>query len=224
MQRTPILSACRRIPLGQPLALRNFASRANLATAGAPILLARHVQLGQQQQLHQKFTQHRTYASSSPTMGNLLIVGSVVGMFGYIVYVLYDNMFAEHGVTRVYNESLDLVRANPEITGLLGTSASASARFAHREFVDPQGRKRMTMKYYVEDAHHVTPYLGVVKKQNGTVGGEPIGRVEVLLTEEFAKEVREFQNKARNRRFSTDTKGSSDGSWFSVLHPSNWRQ
>ncbi|KAJ1958170.1 Mitochondrial import inner membrane translocase subunit Tim21 [Linderina pennispora] len=191
-------------------------------------------------------------------MGNLLIVGSVVGMFGYIVYVLYDNMFAEHGVTRVYNESLDLVRANPEITGFLGSTISGFGEpthsqrqrqrsIAHREFVDPQGRKRMTMKYYAEDAHHVAPYLGVVKvdlaespvtkswdfnyivvdmyqKQNGAVGGEPIGRVEVLLTEEFAKEVREFQNKARNRRFSTDTKGSSDGSWFSVLHPSNWRQ
>ncbi|KAJ1932245.1 mitochondrial import inner membrane translocase subunit tim21, partial [Linderina macrospora] len=171
MQRAAIANTCRRILLGQAFAARGFANRAAPSVTGAPIYLTR---AQQKQQPHQKHTQYRTYASSSrgqeiaSTAGNLLIVSSVVGMFGYIVYVLYDNMFAEHGVTRVYNESLDLIRANPQVTELLGGTISGFGEpthsqrqrqrsIAHREFIDPQGRKRLSMKYYIEDAHHLAP-------------------------------------------------------------------
>ncbi|KAJ2641046.1 Mitochondrial import inner membrane translocase subunit Tim21, partial [Coemansia sp. RSA 1694] len=90
------------------------------------------------------------------------------------MYTLYDNLFSEHGTTRVYNESLDLIRANPQIKELFGTSITGFGEptqsqrqrhraIAHRQFVDPQSRNRLTMQYYIEDAKKQKPYLGVVK-------------------------------------------------------------
>ncbi|KAI8322132.1 hypothetical protein GQ54DRAFT_297570 [Martensiomyces pterosporus] len=221
----------------------------------------------------------RHYGSSSrgrgaeiaSNAGNALIIGSVLTLFGYIVYTLYDNMISEHGTTRVYNESLDLIRANPQIRELFGQSVAGFGEpthsqrqrqrsIAHRLFEDKAGRQRLTMQYYIQDSKKESPYLGVAKmdlvESKGTKSwdynyivvdlylkdriaalgmtqgglGEKaenvgaVGRVEVLVTDEFAKEVREFEAMKRNQKFSAANKGSSDGSWFSVLHPSNWRK
>ncbi|KAJ1794301.1 mitochondrial import inner membrane translocase subunit tim21 [Coemansia sp. RSA 2399] len=198
--------------------------------------------------------------------GNVLIIGSVMALFGYIMYTLYDNLLAENGTTRVYNDSLDLIRANPQIRSLLGTSVlgfgepTHSQRqrhrsIAHREFVDEQGRRRLSMQYYIRDSAYAIPYLGVVKldlaqntsawdynyivvdvypidrssfgddwMQRTESAGSPMGRVEVLVTDEFAAQVRNYKKQKRNEKFSAAGKGSHDGSWFSVLHPGNWRK
>ncbi|KAJ1829002.1 mitochondrial import inner membrane translocase subunit tim21 [Coemansia sp. RSA 2599] len=203
------------------------------------------------------------------TAGNVLVIGSVMTLFGYIMYTLYDNLFAENGVTRVYNQSLDLVRANPQIKELFGPSVSGFGEpshsqrqrhraIAHRTFEDPKGRERLTMQYYIKDSQKGSPYVGVVKvdlaksaftgewgynyvvvdlyrpdsgaEQGGAFREEHLGnagavsRIEVLVTDEFAKEVRAFEHKRRNQKFSVGNKGSSDGSWFSVLNPTNWRK
>ncbi|KAJ1771716.1 Mitochondrial import inner membrane translocase subunit Tim21 [Coemansia sp. RSA 1813] len=184
------------------------------------------------------------------------------------MYTLYDNLLAESGTTRVYNESLDLIRANPQIRNLLGDSVlgfgepTHSQRqrhrsIAHREFDDEQGRKRLSMQYYIRDNAYAIPYLGIVKldlaqskhtsvwdynyivvdvypidrssfgddwMQRTEKSGASIGRIEVLVTDEFASQVRDYQKQKRNQRFSSAGKGSYDGSWFSVLNPGNWRK
>ncbi|KAI9501169.1 Mitochondrial import inner membrane translocase subunit Tim21 [Coemansia spiralis] len=196
------------------------------------------------------------------TAGNVLLIGSVMTLFGYIMYTLYDNLIAEHGPTRVYNESLDLIRANPEIRQLFGGSVigfgepthsqrQRQRSIAHKLFEDEQGQQRLTMQYYIRDSKKAIPRLGIVKldltqskgtsawdynyiivdvysiDSAGDYGQETrefVGRVEVLVTDEFAKQVREFQKKRRNERFTRAGKGSTDGSWFSVLNPTNWRK
>ncbi|KAJ2078165.1 Mitochondrial import inner membrane translocase subunit Tim21 [Coemansia sp. RSA 988] len=195
------------------------------------------------------------------------------------MFILYDDLFADHGVTRIYNESLDLVRANPQIRELFGTSAvgfgqTTSSRrhrqrtITHRKSVDAQGRQRLFVEYYVTDSKRNSPCIGVVKadlsQSKGTgvwdynyiivdvhrpadiikgmdselqasdVGGEslwqtlhaskPIGRIQVLVTDEFAREIKLADSQRRNQKFSTVGKGTPDGSWFSVLHPSTWRK
>ncbi|KAJ1641919.1 Mitochondrial import inner membrane translocase subunit Tim21 [Coemansia asiatica] len=183
------------------------------------------------------------------------------------MYTLYDNLFAENGVTRVYNQSLDLVRANPQVKELFGPSVSGFGEpshsqrqrhraIAHRTFEDSKGRERLTMQYYIKDSHKHSPYMGVVKvdiaksaftgewgynyvvvdlykmdsmnEQTGVLHDQlgnvdAAGRIEVLVTDEFAGEVRAFEHKRRNKKFAVGAKGSSDGSWFSVLNPTNWR-
>ncbi|KAJ2706117.1 mitochondrial import inner membrane translocase subunit tim21 [Coemansia sp. IMI 203386] len=207
-------------------------------------------------------------AQIAGTAGNVLIIGSVVTLFGYIMYTLYDNLFAENGITRVYNQSLDLVRANPQVKEFFGPSVagfgepSHSQRqrhraISHRAFEDTQGRQRLTMQYYIRDAQKQMPYMGVVKVdlaksaftgewgynyvvidlykidgvdeqggglQRGMENTGVVDRIEVLVTDEFVKEVRAFEHKRRNQKFSVGTKGASDGSWFSVLNPTNWRK
>ncbi|KAJ2725644.1 Mitochondrial import inner membrane translocase subunit Tim21 [Coemansia sp. Benny D115] len=208
-------------------------------------------------------------AQVAGTAGNVLIIGSVMTLFGYIIYTLYDNLIAESGTTRVYNDSLDLIRANPQIKELFGPSVAGFGEpghsqrqrqraIAHRNFDDAQGRSRLTMQYYIQDAQKQLPYLGVVKLDlvqsphtkswdynyiivdvyskdaasrllrpgGGSAGGGVSAetRVEILVTDEFAKEVRVFENARRNQRFSTANRGSSDGSWLSALNPANWRR
>ncbi|KAJ2704005.1 mitochondrial import inner membrane translocase subunit tim21, partial [Coemansia spiralis] len=70
-------------------------------------------------------------AQFASTAGNVLIIGSVLSLFGFIMYTLYDNLIAESGVTRVYNESLDLLRANPQIKDLLGDSVAGFGEPTH---------------------------------------------------------------------------------------------
>ncbi|PIA14734.1 hypothetical protein COEREDRAFT_82494 [Coemansia reversa NRRL 1564] len=222
-----------------------------------------------QQRNKSTFTGNRG-AQIASTLGNTLIIGSVVSLFGYIMYTLYDDLFADHGVTRVYNESLDLVRANPQIRDIFGTSAvgfgqTTSSRrhrqrtITHNEFVDVKGRKRLFVEYYVTDSKRTSPCIGVVKAdlaQSKSTGAwdynyiivdihkpndelhdnvdnsfwnklhtdKPIGRIEVLVTDEFAREVKLADSKRRNQKFSNVGRGSSDGSWLSVLHPSTWRK
>ncbi|KAJ2362358.1 mitochondrial import inner membrane translocase subunit tim21 [Coemansia sp. RSA 2607] len=188
------------------------------------------------------------------TAGNALLVGSVVTLFGYIMYTLYDNLLAENGVTRVYNDSLDLVRANPQIRELFGPSVMGFGEpshgqrqrqraISHREFEDDKGRQRLTMKYYVMNKKEGGDHIGVVKvdiAKSAFTGkwdynyvvvdvfdkasDRSVGRIEVLVTDEFAKEVRTTENMRRNRRFDVGGRGGSDGSWFSALNPSNWRK
>ncbi|KAJ2806590.1 TIM21, partial [Coemansia guatemalensis] len=215
-------------------------------------------------------------AQIASTLGNTLIIGSVVSLFGYIMYTLYEDLLADDGVTRVYNESLDLVRANPQIRELFGASAvgfgqTTSSRrhrqrtITHHKSVDAKGRQRLFVEYYVTDSKRSSPCIGVVKadlsQSKGTgawdynyiivdvhqpadnmkVSGatqsdagesfwsqlhnsKPIGRIEVLVTDEFAREIKLADSQRRNQRFSTVGKGTPDGSWFSVLHPSTWRK
>ncbi|KAJ1721236.1 mitochondrial import inner membrane translocase subunit tim21 [Coemansia erecta] len=188
------------------------------------------------------------------TAGNVLLVGSVVTLFGYIMYTLYDNLLAENGVTRVYNESLDLVRANPQIREIFGPSVMGFGEpshgqrqrqraISHREFEDDKGRQRLTMKYYVANKKDGGDHTGVVRVDIAksaftgkwdynyvvvdvfdTANSRNAGRVEVLVTDEFAKEVRASEQTRRNRRFDVGGRGGSDGSWFSALNPSNWRK
>ncbi|KAJ2003560.1 mitochondrial import inner membrane translocase subunit tim21 [Coemansia thaxteri] len=209
--------------------------------------------------------QHTAVARAASTAGNALLVGSVVTLFGYILYTLYDNLIAEHGTTRVYNESLDLIRANPQIKDLFGSSIigfgepSHSQRqrqrhIAHRLFEDPLGRQRLTMQYYIEDSKKaMPPYLGVVKldlAQSKTTmawdynyivvdlylkdgNSQCVGRIKVLVTDEFANEVKDFETRRRNHRFSPPSQRSSApadadaglvSSWLGVLNPANWRK
>ncbi|KAJ2762337.1 mitochondrial import inner membrane translocase subunit tim21, partial [Coemansia nantahalensis] len=116
----------------------------------------------------------RRAAQLASTAGNVLIIGSVLSLFGFIMYTLYDNLIAESGVTRVYNESLDLLRANPTIKALLGESIAGFGEpthgqrqrqraITHRNSVDAQGRQRLYMQYYVEDSRKQSPYVGVAK-------------------------------------------------------------
>ncbi|KAJ2785869.1 mitochondrial import inner membrane translocase subunit tim21 [Coemansia javaensis] len=199
-------------------------------------------------------------AQAAGTAGNVLLIGSVVTLFGYIMYTLYENLVAEHGVTRVYNASLDLLRANPQIKELLGPSIvgfgepthsqrQRQRAIAHRNFVDAQGRQRLYMQYYVKDTRGQSPYQGVVKvdmaesKSTGSwdynyivvdlyqvehqdATGTPDTphrvRVEVLVTDEFAREIRQLESQRRSQRFSTAGKKPADGSWFGALRPGNW--
>ncbi|KAJ2655652.1 mitochondrial import inner membrane translocase subunit tim21 [Coemansia sp. RSA 1200] len=213
-----------------------------------------------------------TWRTAAGTAGNVLIIGSVMTLFGYIMYTLYDNLLADSGTTRVYNESLDLIRANPQIRELFGSNNDSTVigfgepthsqrqrhrSIAHRAFVDEQGRHRLAMQYYIRDAAYSIPYLGIVKldmvqskhtsawdynyvvvdvypinrgqftedwMQRTESSGTPIGRVKVLVTDEFAERVHDYQKQKRNQRFSTEGRGSSDGSWLSVLNPGNWRK
>ncbi|KAJ2553858.1 mitochondrial import inner membrane translocase subunit tim21, partial [Coemansia sp. RSA 1933] len=202
------------------------------------------------------------------TTGNVLLIGSVLSLFGFIMYTLYDNLLAESGTTRVYNESLDLIRANPQIRSILGegvlgfgepthSQRQRHRSIAHREFEDEQGRKRLTMQYYIRDGAYAIPYLGVVKvdlaqskntnawdynyivvdvypvdrsgfgedwMQRTEKTGTPVRRIEVLVTDEFAAQVRLYEKQKRNQKFSTAGRGSYDGTWFSVLRPGNWRK
>ncbi|KAJ2517627.1 mitochondrial import inner membrane translocase subunit tim21 [Coemansia sp. RSA 2049] len=213
-----------------------------------------------------------TWRTAAGTAGNVLIIGSVMTLFGYIMYTLYDNLLADSGTTRVYNESLDLIRANPQIRELFGSNGDSAVvgfgepthsqrqrhrSIAHRAFVDEQGRQRLTMQYYIRDAAYSIPFLGIVKldmvqskhtsawdynyvvvdvypidrgqftedwMQRTESSGSPVGRVKVLVTDEFADRVHDYQKQKRNQRFSTEGRGSSDGSWLSVLNPGNWRK
>ncbi|KAJ1718722.1 mitochondrial import inner membrane translocase subunit tim21, partial [Coemansia biformis] len=168
------------------------------------------------------------------TAGNVLIIGSALTLFGYIMHTLYDNLIAESGVTRVYNESLDLLRANPQIREFLGDSVAGFGEpthgqrqrqraITHRNFMDAQGRQRLYMQYYVEDSRKRSPYMGVARvdlaeskstgswdynyivvdlylpeqQQQQHAGtrsvhkGDFASRVEVLVTDEFAREIRQ---------------------------------
>ncbi|KAJ2786356.1 mitochondrial import inner membrane translocase subunit tim21 [Coemansia interrupta] len=188
------------------------------------------------------------------TAGNVLLVGSVMTLFGYIMYTLYDNLLAENGVTRVYNDSLDLVRANPQIRDMFGPSVMGFGEpshgqrqrqraISHREFEDAKGRQRLTMKYYVMNKKERGDRMGVVRVDIAkseftgkwdynyvvvdvfdTKDERNVGRIEVLVTDEFANEVRVTEQLRRNRRFDVGGRGGSDGSWFSALNPSNWRK
>ncbi|KAJ2824034.1 Mitochondrial import inner membrane translocase subunit Tim21, partial [Coemansia erecta] len=196
------------------------------------------------------------------TTGNVLLIGSVLTMFGYIAYTLYDNLLAEHGVTRVYNESLDLVRASPEIRAIFGTSIKGFGEpthgqrqrqraITHREFTDEHdgGRRRLYVQYYIEDSGaHRGGASGNAKNTRGVVrvdmsesrvlkkwdfnsivvdvyaDGRMQRSVDVLVTDEFRREAKSQESRKRNQVFSTTGRGASDGSWFSVLNPSNWRK
>ncbi|KAJ2813016.1 mitochondrial import inner membrane translocase subunit tim21 [Coemansia furcata] len=211
-----------------------------------PALLYRRALVSPQRPRHYSTPRAKELAG---TAGNVLLIGGVATLFGYIMYTLYDNLFAEHGTTRVYNQSLDLVRANPQIKTLFGASItgygepSHSQRqrqraISHRQFVDAQGRQRLYMQYYIEDAKKQGPYLGVVKadlvEEGGTWDynyvvvdlclrdGSPGGRVDVFVTDEFREQARDAEAERRNRRFAPRDK--SDGSWISVLNPSTWRK
>ncbi|KAJ2885426.1 hypothetical protein H4R27_001395 [Coemansia aciculifera] len=110
---------------------------------------------------------------------------------------------------------------------------------SHRQFEDPQGRQRLAMQYYIEDSKKRGPYLGVVKldlvqTQNAwdynyivvdlyqkDGAGASIGRVDVLITNEFKNQVHDFEKEKRNQKF---TPKNTDGSWVSVLNPATWRK
>ncbi|KAJ2490377.1 mitochondrial import inner membrane translocase subunit tim21 [Coemansia sp. RSA 2050] len=181
------------------------------------------------------------------TAGNALLIGSVVTLFGYITYTLYDNLFAEHGTTRIYNQSLDLVRANPQIKELFGTSIMGFGEpshgqrqrqraISHRQYEDAEGRNCLVMQYYIEDATKMRGERGVVKLEMTEAGGawdysfivvdvyrngQVAGRIDVLVTEEFKTRVRAEEKEKRSRRFSPKVSG---GSWVSVLNPATWRR
>ncbi|KAJ2891054.1 mitochondrial import inner membrane translocase subunit tim21 [Coemansia aciculifera] len=198
----------------------------------------------------------RTAAEIAGTAGNVLLIGSVATLFSYIMYTLYDNLFAEHGTTRIYNESLDLIRANPQIKQYFGplpvagfgeptqSQRQRQRAIANRQFVDPQGRNRLSMKYYVDDAKRSGPYVGVVKldlAQSPVTGSwdynyivvdlyersqqqkQSVGRVLVLVTDEFAKLVKDFETERRNHKF-TPKHHNEEGAWTSLLNPANWRK
>ncbi|KAJ1845053.1 mitochondrial import inner membrane translocase subunit tim21 [Coemansia sp. RSA 2706] len=183
-------------------------------------------------------------AQAASTFGNVLIIGSVLSLFGFIGYTLYDNLLSSHGVTRIYNQSLDLVRAHPQIRELFGPSAKGFGEpthsqrqrqrsISHRAFQDEQNRSRMYVQYYLEK----DGLRGVVKVDlMETLSGwnfnyvvvdlfkdEFLGRVEVLVTDEFKRDVRVQEKERRSRRFEVQDRGT-DGSWFSVLNPANWRK
>ncbi|KAJ1889200.1 mitochondrial import inner membrane translocase subunit tim21 [Kickxella alabastrina] len=195
-------------------------------------------------------------AQVASTTGNLLLVGSVMTLFGYLMYTLYDNLLSESGTTHIYNNSLDLIRAHPEIKKLFGHSVAGFGEpthsqrqrqraIAHNIFEDSQGRQRLTMQYYIKNGSdkNAAGLIGVVKvdlaqsrftkawdynyivvdlvdKADGGVRG----RVEVLVTDEFKREVEVSESERKKRRFSSENKGSSDGSWFSALNPAHWRK
>ncbi|KAJ2480012.1 mitochondrial import inner membrane translocase subunit tim21 [Coemansia sp. RSA 2131] len=172
-------------------------------------------------------------------------------MFGYIAYTLYDNLLAEHGVTRVYNESLDLVRASPDIRAIFGSSIRGFGEpthgqrqrqraIAHREYADKQGRQRLAMQYNVEASRNPQGVRGVVRvdmgeaKKLGTWDFNSIvvdvyrdnklqKTVDVLVTHEYARETQMNEKEQRNKVFSP-ARGKSDGSWFSILRTDNWRK
>ncbi|KAJ2259612.1 mitochondrial import inner membrane translocase subunit tim21 [Coemansia sp. RSA 376] len=224
-------------------------ARTRIARRCTPALLSRRVCPQRPRVRHYSTpSKGRAAAELAGTAGNVLLIGSVATLFGYIMYTLYDNLFAEHGTTRVYNQSLDLIRANPQIKELFGTSItgfgepSHSQRqrqraISHRQFEDPQGRQRLVMQYYIEDSKKQGPYLGIVKLDlvqtqsawdyNYIIvdlyqrDGTGAGRVDVLVTSEFKTQVRDFEKERRNQKF---TPKNSDGSWVSVLNPSTWRK
>ncbi|KAJ1865534.1 mitochondrial import inner membrane translocase subunit tim21 [Coemansia sp. RSA 989] len=232
-----------------------FANRLSLLRPHTRAMAARSVQAGacvSANKVHQrtKFTSART-AQVASTAGNALLVGSVLTLFGYIGYTLYENLIAESGVTRVYNQSLDLVRAHPQIRTLFGSNVKGFGEpthgqrqrqraISHQYFTDEKQRQRLHMQYYIMDPKH--ELLGVVKVDMAespqlkkwdfnlvavdlfAEDGSPKGRIDVLVTDEFAHEVRKQQAERRNRVFSKHNRGESDGSWFSVLHPENWRK
>ncbi|KAJ2448513.1 mitochondrial import inner membrane translocase subunit tim21 [Coemansia sp. RSA 2336] len=229
-----------------------FANRLCLLGPHARAIAARSTRLGCR--VPAKVPQRREFTSSraaqvASTAGNALLVGSVLTLFGYIGYTLYENLLAESGVTRVYNQSLDLVRAHPQIRELFGSNVKGYGEpthgqrqrqraISHQYFTDDKQRSRLYMQYYIGGAE----LLGVVKVDMAEspqlkkwdfnlvavdlVGqdGKPRGRIDVLVTDEFAHEVKQQQDERRNRVFSRHNRGESDGSWFSVLHPENWRK
>ncbi|KAJ2579624.1 hypothetical protein GGH95_003007 [Coemansia sp. RSA 1836] len=58
---------------------------------------------------------------------------------------------------------------------------------------------------------------------SSSVSQQSVGRVKVLVTDEFAKQVKDFETERRNHRF-TPKKHNEEGSWISVLNPANWRK
>ncbi|KAJ2160535.1 hypothetical protein GGF46_002184 [Coemansia sp. RSA 552] len=170
------------------------------------------------------------------------------------MYTLYDNLLSERGTTRIYNESLDLVRANPRIRSLFGTSVvgfgEPSTRhrnrgYAHQESIDALGRKCVSLKYYIVDSkmRNEPELVGEVEAElaeSQNTGTWDYNRVTVtayhtkgalnpevipvFVTDEYLREVQRQDELRRNRRFSSRDRGSSDGSWFSTLNPANWRK
>ncbi|KAJ2759603.1 hypothetical protein IWQ56_005696, partial [Coemansia nantahalensis] len=119
----------------------------------------------------------------------------------------------------------------------------------HRNSVDAQGRQRLYMQYYVEDSRKQSPYVGVAKVdlaeskgtgswdynyivvdlylpgERGRISSETFAsRVEVLVTDEFAREVRQHEARQRSQRFAVPDRASPDGSWFSALWPASRRK
>ncbi|KAJ2141342.1 Mitochondrial import inner membrane translocase subunit Tim21 [Coemansia sp. RSA 1287] len=188
-------------------------------------------------------------AQVAGTAGNVLLIGSIVTMFGYIAYTLYDNLLAENGVTRVYNESLDLVRASPDIRSIFGSSIRGFGEpthgqrqrqraIAHREYMD-NGQKRLALQYNVEASRDPQGVRGVVRvdmgeaKKLGTWDFNSIvvdvyrdnkvqKTVDVLVTNEYKRESQKSEKEQRNRMFAP--RGNADGSWFGILRTDNWRK
>ncbi|KAJ2844011.1 mitochondrial import inner membrane translocase subunit tim21, partial [Coemansia brasiliensis] len=207
-------------------------------------LATRHTQLAKRRITFNKIQQRSkfTFASNSraaqvaSTAGNALLVGSVVTLFGYIGYTLYGNLIADNGVTRVYNQSLDLVRAHPQIREIFGTNVKGFGEpthgqrqrqraISHQNYVDEKGRQRLYLQYYIQEPK--TQLLGVVKvdmAESATLkkwdfnliavdlfaqDGSARGRIDVLVTDEFAHEVKEQQAERRNQVFSKSNRAVS---------------
>ncbi|GES99984.1 mitochondrial import inner membrane translocase subunit Tim21 [Rhizophagus clarus] len=126
-----------------------------------------------------ELTTGQKVVGAAKVSANISIIAIGFGIFGVIIYFALKELFSPSGSTKVFNETLEKIRSNPECQKILGTpikghgGSSSSGRRRHRlvrfqEVINTDGTQHKLMRIYLEGSLiHGTALLDMIKNNKG---------------------------------------------------------
>ncbi|CAG8692892.1 9040_t:CDS:2, partial [Dentiscutata heterogama] len=121
----------------------------------------------------------KTAARAAKATTNISVIVIGISVFGVLLYYVMSELFGPKSSTKVFNESLEKIRTNPECQKVLGTPIKGhgmpipNSRLRHprarlRDVINTDGTPHQIMQFYVEGPlTHGNALLDMIKDDQG---------------------------------------------------------